>query len=150
VTYGQVKSIIEKSGGHVCSLTTSFRSTPGLLEWLNPIFDTCFPQPASEVAPANSGLVPAQPGDPPGDLKGVYCLSVPGENGEEARSHEAPTVARLIHQAIEQARTVPRGAEAVACRPADFLIITPKTKHLSTYARHPESLGIPHEVTGGS
>src|SRR5262249_278518 len=26
----------------------------------------------------------------------------------------------------------------------------PKTKHLSTYARHLESLGIPHEVTGGS
>jgi ATP-dependent helicase/nuclease subunit A len=150
VTYGQVKSIIEKSGGQVCSLTTSFRSTPGLLEWLNPIFDTCFPEPASEVAPANSRLLPARPGNPPGDLKGVYSLSVPGEKAEEARSHEAPMVARMIHEALGKVRTVPRGSEAVACRPADFLIITPKKKNLSTYARHLESFGIPHEVTGGS
>ena len=150
VTYAQVKSIIEHSGGLVVSLTTSFRSTPGLLEWLNPIFDTVFPEPASEVAPANSHLMPAPQGDPPGDLKGIYSLTVPGGKAEEARSHEAPIVARLIHQAVQKGRTVRRGGKAEPCRPADFLVIAPKRKNLSTYARHLEGLGIPHEVTGGS
>jgi ATP-dependent helicase/nuclease subunit A len=150
VTYGQVKAIIENSGGLVCSLTTSFRSTSSLLEWLNPIFDACFPEPASEVAPANSRLLPARAGDPPSNLKGVFCLTVPGTNAEEAQSHEAPLVARLIHQALRNGHTVPQCGEAKPCRPADFLVITPKRKNLSVYARHLERLGIPHEVTGGS
>jgi ATP-dependent helicase/nuclease subunit A len=59
-------------------------------------------------------------------------------------------VARLIHQAFCQARTVPRRGEAIACRPGDFLVITARRKNLSTYAWHLERLGIPHEVTGGS
>src|SRR5262249_41720312 len=57
---------------------------------------------------------------------------------------------RMIHEALGKARTIPRGAEAVACRPADFLIITPRRKNLSTYAGYLERLGIPHEVTGGT
>jgi ATP-dependent helicase/nuclease subunit A len=150
VTYAQVKSIIEQSGGLVCSLTTSFRSTPSLLEWLNPIFDARFPEPASEVAPANSRLLPARADNPPVDLKGVYSLLVAGGKAEEARSYEARAVARLIHQALGSARTVPRRGEAIACRPGDFLVITPKRKNLSTYAWHLDRLGIPHEVTGGS
>jgi ATP-dependent helicase/nuclease subunit A len=156
VTYGQVKSIIEKSGGLVSSLTASFRSTPSLLQWLNPIFDTFFPEPASEVAPANRRLMPAAAADSPADLKGVYCLSLPGGKAEEARSHEAPLVAGIIQQALANSRTIPRPARSETsiqpspCRPADFLIITPKRKNLSTYAWHLEALCVPHEVTGGS
>ncbi len=154
VTYNEVRRIIKASGGHVVSLTANFRATAPLVEWINASFSARFPTKATEVAPGYSALEVGRLDERPGDLAGLYRLIAPGANKAEILASESQTVARTIRHAIDSRRKVPRSQreheERETAQPGDFLIVTRNTTNLSRYAGELQSLGVPHQVTGGT
>ena len=170
VTYNLAKEIIQ-ANGLVVSLSANFRTTRPIIEWVNHVFafDPAhpgepsgprlrFPQTATDESPAYVGLEAARDDGNEGELSGVYVLRVPKEHGnqEQIAAYEADRIARFIRRALDTRMTVPRSQKELESgrqapvEPSDFLIITPKRKHLSVYARALQDYGIPHQVTGGA
>ena len=56
--YNEMKRIIRESNGQIVPLTTNFRSTPAVCDWVNPIFKAKFPKTATQYQPAFEQLVP--------------------------------------------------------------------------------------------
>jgi ATP-dependent helicase/nuclease subunit A len=154
VTYGEVKRIIQATGGRVVSLTANFRTTAPLVEWINGAFVKRFPAEGTEVAPAHAPLQVGRIDERAGDLAGLYRLKALGENKDSIVNYESAAVARTIRHALEGSRTVPRALRERdapgGAQPGDFLIVTRNTTNLSRYARELEALGVAHQVTGGT
>ncbi len=159
VTYNEVKSMIRRGGGRgdegsLLELSANFRTTGGIIAWVNRVFQPeagdsedengppeRFPRRDSDESP---GYVPLQPGRPEaneGGLSGLYVLSIPEEyaKANQAIEYEAGRIARTIRAAIDS------GMQA-----DDFMIVTLKRKHLSLYARTLQDLGVPNQVSGGT
>ena len=89
-----------------------------------------------------------------GDLAGLYILKAPGGNKEEILANESQIVARTLRHALDSGRKVPRSArernEPETAQPGDFLIVTRNKASLSRYAAELQTLGVPHQVTGGT
>lgn len=195
VTYNEVKDILTrgvggkergKKTGRVVHLSANFRSHPVLIDWVNRVFEPKPPKPArgakaeetdsgreferfpaeaSEYSPAYVALQPGRRAFWPGDLTGVFVLTIPDGRSlkAHAREYEADRIARTIRHALDSGVTVakpkkdsPAGAagsgetERTAVKPSDFLIVTMKKEGLSLFARKLAEYGIPHRVTGGS
>ena len=164
VTYGEVKRLITQAGdpteqGLVARLSANFRCTSAIVDWVNAVFAPRFPAEATDASPGYVALDAARVEGSPGDLTGVRVLSVPAEPSRlnvNAVAYESDLIARTIRHALDHGVTVPRtqtelerGAQAQAL-PSDFLIVTYKRAHLSSYARALQKYGIPHQVTGGT
>ncbi len=141
VTYNQVKTIIEQSGGKVLSLSANFRTQEPILHWVNQTFHSAFSETADEFSPAYVNLEPGKTEQQIEDPQAVTRLLIPEDysKNDDVMLHESHWIARLIRAAINE------GSE-----PGDFMIITRNRSHLSDYARQLEYLEIPHQVTGGS
>ncbi len=159
VTYNEVKSMIRRGSergeeGILLELSVNFRTTDGIIEWVNQVFEPAkeepedatvtsdrFPARDSEESPRYVPLQPGRPGGNEGELTGLYALSIPEEysNADQAIEYEADRIARTIRAAIDSGMT-----------PDDFMIVTYKRKHLSQYARKLQDLGIPNQVSGGT
>ncbi len=154
VTYGEVKRMIEATGGRVVSLSANFRTRAPLVEWINQTFAERFPAHATDIAPAHSPFQVGRLDERTGDFAGLYLFTASGANKQEILSHETAVVARTIRHAIACKRTVPRSQrerdEPESAQPGDFLIVTRNTKNLSRYAHELQELGVPHQVTGGT
>jgi ATP-dependent helicase/nuclease subunit A len=135
-TYGLVRSRIEKSG-RLLALTTNFRATGRLCDWVNTVFRAEFPAEASREQAAYAALeAHREPGGPP-----VFRLET-----RTATSTSEPVVeqdSRRIARAIEAA--VGTGQR----RPGDFLVLFRKRLHMAAYARELEARGLPYELAGG-
>jgi ATP-dependent helicase/nuclease subunit A len=157
VTYEQVKGIIARCGT-VVPLRANFRTVPPVLDWVNEIFDTAFPEQADEYSPSRCSMLPGRTDGIDGELAGVRVLRIPEEHTrkDDIAGYEPDLVARIIHSWITSKTTIPRtrqeledGLSAEAC-PGDFLIISRAKARLAYYAQALERLGIPARVTGGS
>ena len=132
------KRIGGPDGANVVSLTTNFRSVPGLCEWANEVFKQRFPAAPTEQAPAFGPLVP-DPNRKAASGPHLAAIDIPAtvKSGGVA-AWEADQIARYI-----------RGEVAAGRRKyGDFLILTRKRKGLRPSADALESLGVPIEVTG--
>src|SRR5262249_24131262 len=157
VTYELVKSIIEKCG-KVVPLRANFRTIPSILDWVNEIFDTEFPEKADDFSPGRCSMLAGRNDGIEGQLAGVRILRIPEEHtkSDDIVAYEPDRLARTIHSWIASKATVPRtrreledGLSPEAC-PGDFLIIARNKARLSYYAQALERLGVPARVTGGS
>lgn len=177
----------KKKCGRVVCLSANFRSHPSLIDWVNRVFEPkpaepssgpepggidpeedafeWFPAEASEYSPAYVPLRPGRSAFWPGNLTGVFVLTIPEGHSlkDDAREYEADRIARTIRYALDSGLTVsrprknsperepgPSEAERCAVEPSDFLIVTMKKEALSRFARKLAEYGIPHRVTGGS
>ncbi len=179
VTYNEVKEIIQKedkdSVGMVVSLSANFRTHGNIIDWVNRVFGpeeegapnkkksskrgmSRFPSVECEESPA---YVPLQTGrieGTEGEISGIYQLTIPEECSREELilEYEPDRIARTILQAVRDKTRVPRSRKELedGCSPhaayGDFMIVTPKRKHLSAFARKLQEYGIPHQVTGGA
>ncbi len=144
VTYGQVREIIERSGGRTVKLSTNFRSRLPVLEWVNRVFAGKFPAVADEASPAYVPLLPV-PGagaGPEGHAPPIGTIAVP--EGLGRKDSIIPWEAGFI------ARTIAAEVEAGRAGWGDFMIVTRNTKELGDYSRALRERGVPHEVTGGA
>ncbi|MHC4249045.1 MAG: PD-(D/E)XK nuclease family protein, partial [Planctomycetota bacterium] len=158
VTYNLVKDVIRRTGGAVLSLSANFRTSAGVVDWVNGVFAGAFPDRPTDFSPEYVSLQAARADGARGDLSGVGRIEVPPDhtNQDAIAGWEADRIARTIRAALDEGATVTRsrreldaggGAEA---RPGDFMVVTRVTARLGEYARALERLGVPHEVTGGS
>ena len=158
VTYNQVKKIIADSGGRTVSLSTNFRSVPEIVDWVNRVSGTFFPDQATEHGPANVPLQDGRQAACGGEFCGLRTVRVPGAltKNEDVVPFDASSIARFIRDAMDRGMELPctereAGAKReIEARPGDFLILARGKKHLADYARQLAKLGIPHQVTGGS
>jgi ATP-dependent helicase/nuclease subunit A len=183
VTYNEVKEIIgkgdrEEEQGLVLDLTANFRTSPGLIEWVNRVFGPQepataagaepappasgpllrFPARASEVSPAYVPLSAGRVDGEAGNFSGPRGLLAPESlgGGGDAAEYDADRIARTIRQALDTGMTVTRTRRELEqgrsprAVPSDFLIVTRNTTRMSRYARKLQEYGIPHQVTGGT
>jgi ATP-dependent helicase/nuclease subunit A len=158
-TYNQVRRIITEGDGLLVELSTNFRSTPDVVEWINAAFASEFPPRATEQSPAHVALRPGWTGEASGELSGVEVLRVPEEhsgNKAEVLAYDSELIARSIADAVARGASVPRRArdlERGAARnasPSDFMILARNTANLNAYGARLGELGIPYVITGGS
>jgi len=140
-TYELVRTRIEESGGRVVELSTNFRSTPALCDWVNRSFGRTgmFSERRDASQPSYVALVAHRPAGTPGPA--VLRLDVPGA-GNEAEPvvrEDADRIGRFI------AGAVARGERS----PGDFLVLFRRRRYMGAYARVLEERGVPYEIAGG-
>ena len=135
-TYGLVRGRIERDG-RLLALTTNFRATGRLCDWVNTVFRAEFPAEASREQAAYAALQPfREPGGSP-----VFRLETRTPTGasEPVVEQDSQRVARAIEAEVAGGRR----------RPADFLVLFRTRWHMAAYARELEARGLPYELAGG-
>ena len=147
--YRLVRDQVSNSGGEVVELTTSFRSRPGLVGWLNDAFEPQFESHDARYQAAYRRLTPELP-----EKSGAGVYRLRGRAGEGSRqeqaSEEADRIAAFISAALRGGISL-NGADRVlgeAASPGDFMVLTRTRRYLSEYSRALEERGIPYDVTG--
>ncbi len=140
-TYQTVRGLIERNGGRIVELSTNFRSSAVLCDWVNRSFGqpdffpaASTPEQAAYVAlNAHRRSSAAAPS--------VFRLEVPasGSRTEPVVREDAERISRFI------AASVASGDRA----PGDFLVLFRRRRFMGVYARALEGLGVPYEIAGG-
>lgn len=146
--YERVKERILSSGGEVVKLTTNFRSSPEMCEWINSVFDEVFPDRATREQAANAPLSPER--GPAGPASGAYRLDVgaSGRRYEDVARVDAVRIASWIGSALDSGFPLPSG-KGRAVLPGDFLVLFRYKKRMDIYAKELEARGVPYEIAGG-
>ena len=158
ITYNDVKRIVLESGGKIISLSTNFRTVDPLIDWVNGFFSKRFAQLPPETSPSYVALDKIIGEPKQGALSGIRVLRLSQEDGRNLSRSEldARHIASIIRHALDSGMEAPfRSAvngkmEYRPVEPADFLIITPRLKHLHVYAKALQDFEIPYEVTGSA
>jgi len=141
--YNRVRETVQRSGGKVVPLTTSFRARPSLCQWNNEAFSRLLPSEATPHQAAFRPLDPAPAWKPQRPSakgeRGLRTVTVPDD---VARGRVAGADAEII------ARYIRAEVDAKAADWADFLVLTRKKKQLHVYAAALQALRVPTEVTG--
>ncbi|HWZ86716.1 MAG TPA: UvrD-helicase domain-containing protein [Thermoanaerobaculia bacterium] len=135
-TYALVRERIASSG-RILALTTNFRATGRLCDWVNRVFRAEFPPQATREQAAFAAFEPYRdPGGPP-----VYRL--------ETRTTTSASDPVIEQDSRRIARAIEADVRGGARRPADFLVLFRTRRHMAAYARELEALGLPYELAGG-
>ena len=131
-------------------LVQNFRSTAGVIGWVNQVFDRAFVE-IPGVQPANTPLEPT--GEGLLDESRSICVlrAEPADSADEARATEALLVAGAIRRAIDEGWTV-RDEATGQERPArfgDVAILFPTRTGLEVFEGALRSQEIPYRVEGG-
>lgn len=135
-TYGAVRERIARSG-RVVTLTTNFRSTGRLCDWINGVFSRQFP---AETSPPQAAWVPLAPHRERG-APGVFRL--------QSRTPTSAAVPLVAQDAARIASAIATAVRRGERSPDDFLVLFRTRKFMSDYARALERQGIPYELSGG-
>ncbi|MBS4021349.1 MAG: UvrD-helicase domain-containing protein [Dethiobacter sp.] len=157
-TYTRVREQIKAAGGEVLHLTANFRSLPALINWVNPAFDTLFPQ---HPAPYQAGPIPMAPfrENSQGTLSGVRKIVISPaykNRQEEIVAEDAETIAAWVRHCLDGGERLDRSREELeagltaAPLPADFMILVRYKSKMAHYARALEKYGVAFTLSGGS
>ena len=145
-TFRFVTDRIEAAGGERVALTTSFRATGKLCDWINTAFEPLFDQDDDRY---QAGFAPLHAARDPGLLDHhVYTLTTPAvayHRRHEIAALEADRIARFIAACLANQKPIPLER---TLEPADFLLLSRTTGALDAYAHALESHRIPFEVAG--
>jgi len=157
-TYNEVKRLLATSGGTVLHLTTNFRSVQAIGEFVNPAFQSLFPEEADDFQAAFASLDTVRTnGD--GKCYGVRINNIPKLNGNKQLGIvqvDAVRIARWIRWAIDGGILLSRSRDELEAgltekpAPGDFMIILRYKTYMDEYARALEKHGIPFQIAGGN
>ena len=168
-TVQQVRRAIEATpSAEVLSLTTSFRSRPGLCEWINRAMAPLFPAEATSEQTMYTPLAPqpAWVAQEPPTLQRVHRLLQPHESASRKKDQllaESEAFAQIVEILVGEdldAKKLLLGADpdrvfrdrtdqaAARLSYADILILTYNTKTLAYYADALTARNIPSTVSG--
>ncbi|MBD3168526.1 MAG: AAA family ATPase, partial [candidate division Zixibacteria bacterium] len=172
ITYNEVKRLIRESGGEVVVLSTNFRTTGSIIDWVNNVFSPLpyieEEEPQKEMLRFNENDTAESPGyvalragrtdGNQGTISSLYSLNIPEDFAKKANvvEYEPELIARFIRYAIDTGITVSRtdreidAGKSKFVDPSDFMILTWKKEHLGAYAKKLQDYGIPHQITGGN
>ncbi|MBC2727388.1 exodeoxyribonuclease V subunit beta [Desulfosporosinus sp.] len=156
-TYNLVKKLIIQSGGEVVQLTTNFRSVEALGQWINPIFQTIFPEQESSYQAEFSPLRTLRPNGKGADY-GVKVLNIPAEftKKDEILNADAEMIAQFIRWSLDGNLKLTHPSDQTnkeeirKAQPEDFMILLRFKDGMDLYARALEKYKIPFSMTGGS
>jgi len=156
-TYDQVKQLIKGSGGEILTLSTNFRSLPGLIDWGNTAFEKLF-SPIKPPYQAQFTAMDSIQVNKGGCTEGLLSLpvdSIKGNKQEEIAAADAEKVADWIKQAIAGGIRLSRSEEELKrgldekAKASDFLVIVKYKQNMTLYARALEKRGIAFSLSGG-
>ncbi len=157
VTYQQVRAIYERTGGRILTLSTNFRSSDVIRNWINQTFDSLFANINPKYSPSAVDLELGRTDASTGELSGVYRLPVPQDLSQaDAVAFESDCIARYIKNAIAAKKTLSRTQRELdqgkteTVEPGDFLIVSRNKTHLHAYSEALDRYGINNEVTGSN
>lgn len=153
--YERARERIVASGGEVLGITASFRSDPGILEWVNRRFAELIRKPADGRAlqPDYRPLLPAPGSVPRGP--GVAVLAGPANLAQkgELRQAESAAIAGLVRALVERnGLDVSVRDPDGALRPAryrDVALLFRTTSALPVYEAALRAAAVPFRVVGG-
>ena len=148
--YERFKSRILAGHGQVLLLTASFRSAPALAKTLNKVLKEILPLVPSETQAAWAPLESVQP--EPRHVHGAFRMVTTTDSRRDAEAVDASAdqIARWISWAIGGGFKVsdPEKGGSRTAKAQDFLLLTRRKKHVSTYARALQARGIAVDVSG--
>ena len=139
--YKIVRNRIAASGGRVLELSTNFRSTAPLCDWVNGVFSRpdFFPPAPTR---AQAAYVPLAADRADGGVRpAALRVDIPatGSSAEPVVRDDAQRIGRFIASEVAAGRRAP----------GDFLILFRRRKRMGAYARVLEERGVPYEIAGG-
>jgi ATP-dependent helicase/nuclease subunit A len=144
--YNQVRALLAGPGdAGIVTLTTNFRSVPGLCGWANEVFEVLFPKEPTDESPRFAPLVAVRdnwgphPGGPHLEVRPLRTLTIPSDS-DDGVADEADRIARFVRSEVDAGRRTF----------GDFLVLTRRKKDLQVYADALERRRVPVEVSGGS
>ncbi|MCY4174915.1 MAG: UvrD-helicase domain-containing protein [Acidimicrobiaceae bacterium] len=149
--------IADQDSGRIEGLTTNFRSTQPIIDWVNAVFGKLI-KPAEGVQPQYSPLAsvrePVLKG-PGVTVLGALPLVLEGRaHAAELRRREALAVARTVSEIVRDGWTVDEGSpSAPASRPArfgDIAILIPSRTSLAELEDALEAAAIPYRAEASS
>ena len=155
-TYDLVKRRIVETGGRAVSLTTNFRSVPGIVDWINPAFEGLFRALGPPYQPRYSPMAAVRDGGRAGEC-GIRRLDLAGarRQGDVVRE-DADRIADWIGRALDGDLALPRTPEesrrGLGPRPVpeDFMILTMFKRNMDVYGEALGERGIPYTISGES
>ncbi len=140
VTYELVRGRIEACG-RILRLSTSFRSTGALCDWVNRVFarPQFFPAAPSTEQAGYVALAPAAPDAAHGPVAFRLETAAVGNAGQPVAEQDARSIADFIAGAVAQGGR----------RPGDFLLLFRRRKFMPAYARALEERRVPYDLGGG-
>ena len=140
--YDLVRRRVAESGGRVLALSTNFRSSPALCEWINDVFGRPEQFPAAPT-PEQAAYVPIHADQSAGPPKGrAACRLETRSSGSQLGPVVASDAARIAAAIAAAVRSGARG-------PGDFLVLFRIRRCMPEYARALEERGVPYEIAGG-
>ncbi len=150
--YAATKDGIEASGGETIDLALNRRSQPGVLEWVNAVFEHVIgPGLVLEVQPPYKPLYPHRDDALEGPTVAWFGHMVSEATATQVRLLEAQHIAAHCRSVVERGWTVAERDGTV--RPAkygDIAVLLPARTILQPLERALASEGIPYRVEGGS
>lgn len=150
-TYNLVRDLIIKNGGEVVKLTTNFRSTKSIGDYLNPIFEKAFKGMSHQADYAPIDTFNLDKGE--SDF-GVRFIEIPEDcsNKADVIGYEAQAIAKIIRAGVDGAIKLSRNGNDIIENPTykDFMILTKTKPSMELYAKALEEYGIPVKMTGAS
>ncbi len=158
--FDEVAALI-KAQGEILTISENFRTTPGIANWVNAVFDTVIGDDACEGRqPAYVPIEPFRPASA-GPLRVQLVYDEPADGGkpsaDTARRREAAAIAALLTEAVsEESAWQVRGSSDVqggeGLRPAvwgDCAVLLRTYTGLGVLERVFTEAGIPYRVEGG-
>ncbi len=144
-----VKSMFENGVGEVLQLCRNFRSTKGICEYFNSVFEILLPED-TEIQSRFSPIPCEENRSPEGTFGGIYSYPVPTSRTPDY-AIDAESVCQIIeslvhnpnHKIMEKDDSEPREIEY-----GDFMIITPGKTHIADYVAAMSARKIPSKVEG--
>ena len=136
-------------------LSTNFRSTPEIVNWINEVFGKLI-RPRVDSQPAYAPLIPIRDSPPAGDA--VTLLgSIPHPKSEPNRSNagavrlsEAHDVAQTVIHIIEEGWSVKQDDGWRKARFSDIAVLVPTRSAMFNIQRGFENAGVSYRVTSAS
>ena len=163
-TYERVREVIRRGPHVVARITTSFRSAPPLVAWLNDRFDRLLgpPGPEGSAFDAAAGTVSNEPlvagqAAGPGGQTSLAVTVIPVVSADDTygprRRAEARAIATFLRATVDEGRRTvidPTSGDRRAIRLGDFAVLTLATTELRLLFPELDRLGIPYAVRGSN
>jgi ATP-dependent exoDNAse (exonuclease V) beta subunit len=134
--------------GAAPQLVQNFRSTSGVIAWVNDVFDRALVAEPG-VQPGNIALVPGTRALTDESRSICVVRAEPAETAQEARTNEARLIAGTIRRAIEEEWPVREGETERPAQWRDVAILFPARTGLELFEEALRRSEIPYRVEGG-
>jgi len=151
--YARTSELLADAGAKQVDLSLNRRSVPGVLDWVNEIFEQLFGAAIfePEVQPAYKPIHPYRDEALEGPAVAYFGGPIEGPNAAQIRQMEARHIAAHIRGAVNRGWEVkPRDSAVRPARYGDIAVLLPARTILAPLERSLSDAGIPYRVEGGS